>query len=437
MKISDSLHWAYFLLVPWIGILLLRGSGLIGFSPISVELWLFLGCFVIFSISALTLGIFAGRSVRTVLGKRQPLAAYGDLLLLVGLTAVYISTLSFDFFVTKGGTLSTITSIREQDNLAGPRMSMLGGVIALTSAAPYMLLGFLIFSLETGRRVAAKYFAVLAVFGIAVSFLTGGRNPFLIGMTVVTVQYVLTRGKLSGFRLSGYGRVALYLFLASCVAYSLYIFLERELNQGVSSSDLIWNFSQKWDVPIKEYDFGFAPADNLYSTLLILLFYFAHPLSYLDDYFTSMTSPIFMGAYNFPVVAKALEVLLGNSAYSNLEVGLLLPGVYLTLPGSLYLDFGYFGGLFTASGLGLLTGVLYACRNQLGFAAKLFLSLLIATWLLSPLYSVFGISNGFSFIVILALLQGRRFILTAVKQPIRSRWLKCADEDHDTQKIKR
>lgn len=415
MKISDSLHWAYFLLVPWAGILLLRGSGLIGFAPLSAELWIFLGSFILFSGGALSLGVIGGRSVRAVLAKRQPLASYGDLFLLTALAAVYICTFSFDFFVIKGGTFSTITSIREQDNLAGPRMSVLGGVIALTSAAPYMLLGLLIYSRETGRGVATRLLAFLSLVGIAASFLSGGRNSFLIGMTVVTVQYVLTRGKLSGLRLSGYGRTALYLFMTSCVVYSLYIFVERELHQGVSPGSILTNFSEKYSVPFAELQSGILFLDMFYASISILIYYFTHPLNYLDHYFTSMVSPLFMGAYNFPVAAKGLEVVLGNSAYSNLEVGLLLPGVYLTLPGSLYLDFGYFGGLLAASGLGLITGVLYACRNQLGFAAKLFLSLLIATWLLSPLYSAFGISNGFSFIFIVALLQGRRCILTAIK----------------------
>lgn len=414
MKISDSLHWTYFLLVPWAGILLLRGSGLIGFAPLSADLWIFLGSFILLSGGALSLGVIGGRSVRAALGRRQPLASYGDLCLLTALAVTYICTFSFDFFVIKGGTFSTITSVREQDNLAGPRMSVLGGVIALTSAAPYLLLGLLIYSWETGRAVAARPLALLSLVGIAASFLSGGRNSFLIGMTVVTVQYVLTRGKLSGFRLSGYRRMALYLFLASCVAYSLYIFVERELYQGVSPGSILTNFSEKYSVPFAELQSGVLFVDMFYASISILIYYFTHPLNYLDQYFTSMVSPLFLGAYNFPVAAKALEVAIGNSAYSNLEVGLLLPGVYLTLPGSLYLDFGYFGGLLAASGLGLITGVLYACRNQLGFAAKLFLSLLIATWLLSPLYSAFGISNGFSFIVILALLQGRRCVLKAI-----------------------
>jgi len=415
MRINESQHWAYFLLVPWVGSLLLRGSGLIGFAPLSAELWVFLVSFILLSGGALSLGVIGGRSVRAVWGSRQPIASYGDLFVLTVLALIYICTFSFDFFVIKGGTLSTITAIRELDNLAGPRMSALGGVIALTSAAPYMLLGFLMYSWETGRGAPAKFIAALAIVGIATSFLSGGRNSFLIGMVVVTVQYVLVKGKLSGLRLSGYGRVVLYLFLMLCVVYSLYIFVEREVSQGVSSSDILWNFSIKWDVPIKNYSFGAVVVDECYSALVMLLFYFSHPLNYLDQYFTSMVSPLFMGAYNFPVVAKAVEVALGNRAYSDLEAGLLLPGVYLTLPGSLYLDFGYFGGLVAASGLGLITGVLYACRNQLGFATKLFLSLLITAWLLSPLYSVFGISNGFSFIFIVALLQSRRFFLAAIK----------------------
>lgn len=419
MRISDSLHWAYFLLVPWAGILLLRGSGIIDFAPLSVELWLFIGSFAIFSGCALTLGVFAGRSARAVLEKRQPMASYGDLLLLTALTLTYISTFSFDFFVVKGGTLSTITSVREQDNLTGARMSALGGVIALTSAAPYMLFSFLIYSLETGRRTPSRVLSSLALLGITASFLSGGRNSFLIGMTVIAAQYVLTSKKIARSKPKGRGRIALLTFFLSCAAYSLYIFIDRELHQGVLPSEVLSNFSEKYSVRFAEIDSGFLPLDLLYAAFSILLYYFTHPLNYLDHYFASMTSPLFMGAYNFPVVAKAVDVTLGTHSFSKLEDGLLLPGVYLTLPGSLYIDFGYFGALAIASCLGLATGCLYACRNQIGLAAKQLLAVLVATWLLSPLYSVFGISNGFSFFFILALLQVRRCIFTATNSSIR------------------
>jgi oligosaccharide repeat unit polymerase len=413
IKFNESLHWIYFLFFPWLTIFLLRGSSFIGFEPLSTELLIFLGIFILLSVISFSLGVFCARSVHPKLTRLQSRASYTDLYFLAVMAGIFICTSAYDFFLIKGGTLSTIVTIRELEHLSGPRMSLIGGLITLTSAAPFALLSYLMFCIETGKKVAINYFLIIALCGISSSFLTGGRNSFVIGMTVITVQYVLTREKLPVFRLDRYQRWTLFLFLTFFIFYSQNLFLAREIYQGVDIASVLEYFAKKNGIMVKDFQSGFQLIDAIYSSIIIFIYYLTHSLGFLDKYFTSNLSPLFNGGYSFHVLTRALGVVFATGYDSNIQTGLLVQGVYLSMPGSFYVDFGYFGSLLVASVFGLVSGVLYGWRNHLRFALKLLLCSLLASYFLSPLYFAFGIANGFSFVFIVCSLQGRRCISSA------------------------
>jgi hypothetical protein len=66
--------------------------------------------------------------------------------------------------------------------------------------------------------------------------------------------------------------------------------------------------------------------------------------------------------------------------------------------------------------LGATAGYLYSIRRRLRFMGLLMLSYFLAVFILSPLYSVFGISNGFSFLVLIGVLVIRRILLLSAKK---------------------
>jgi hypothetical protein len=89
---------------------------------------------------------------------------------------------------------------------------------------------------------------------------------------------------------------------------------------------------------------------SIYAAITIFIFYLTHPLNYIDQYFIEGISPILLGAYNFPIPSKIIDIFFSYDISSGVSKELLVPGVYLTLPGSLYVDFGYFGAMMSGSG---------------------------------------------------------------------------------------
>lgn len=413
MKLRSGSHWLYFIGAPWACVALLRNSGVIQYGDLSRDLGQFLGFFLTLAVLFYCLGLLIGR--QTIAGRSaRPAVSNSDVSTTTIFCALYIGLTWIDFFVVKGGSIFAITEIREEDNLTGSRMSVLGGVMALISAAPYVLMALILFVNKNGGLLTSKKPTMLATLGIATSFLSGGRNAFLIGATVIALQHLLVQDARPTKQLNRRG-VLLAALMGLCVAFSLYIFVERETRQGVDTKHILHYFSVKWGVDVAQLDTDHPLANVAYSILAITAFYFSHALSFLDQYFTSNISPSFFGSYNFPILAKAVEIVFSVETFSAVHKGLLLPGVYLTLPGSLFVDFGYSGSIFFGSILALLTGFLYAQRRRLGFFGLLFTCFLLATWILAPLYSLFGISNGFSFIAIVMFMAAKKTLIRCIR----------------------
>jgi len=315
---------------------------------------------------------------------------------------------SFDFFYIKGGSLNEITNVREEDNLTGARMSSLGGVIAMASAAPFILLSKIRYDLVKNRLKGSVALQLLAILGVLASFLSGGRNAFLIGICVYLCQSFILRQKLHSTKRSKNGIISI--FILAGVLFSFFIFLDRELNQGVDLQGLVQIFAVKWNVDIAELRIESAIVNAVYAALTMLIFYITHAPNYFDQYLVSGASPLLLGIYNNPIPAKIIDVVFGTGLFEAISSKLLLSGVYLTFPGSLYLDFGYAGSITASFFIGAMTG-----RSLRKFSLDSFVSiqvacLLLSIWLLSPLYSVIGISNGFSFVVLLLVMNFIKFI---------------------------
>lgn len=405
---SKLKYGASFIIMPWIIVFLLREFGPITHARLSEDFYIFTSIFLICAV----FGCVVGLTKKTVssIGKecsalKQPEL---DLKFVSSASLFYLLMVAFDFFVMKGGSLSEITAIREEDNLIGARMSSLGGVIAIASAAPFILLSKIRYDRIRNGVKGSVTLQLLSICGVLASFLSGGRNAFLIGISVYLCQSFILRQKLHSTKKSKNRTISVFLFAG--VLFSFYIFLDRELNQGVDLQGLVQIFAVKWNVDITELRIETSIANAVYAALTMLIFYITHALNYFDHYLISGVSPMLLGVYNNPIPAKIIDVVFGTGLFEAISNKLILSGVYLTFPGSLYLDFGYAGAILASFIIGALTG-----RSLRNFTLDSFVSiqvscLLLSIWLLSPLYSVVGISNGFSFIVLLLVMKLIGFI---------------------------
>ena len=389
----------FFLFAPWFIAFSLRELGSINFQSVSLSFILFILLFLISGAAGYIFGCFRIKLNQKITAKREKNYLNLEFNLIILLSVMYTILMFVDFFIFKGGTLSSITLIREEDNLVGSRMSFLGGLIAITSAAPFVLLCKIRHEQTTYNRSRGVLVIFLAVIGIAASFLSGGRNAFLIGMTIYFIQgFILKRFQIPGVVKKN--MVTKLLILAG-ILFSFYLFVDRELNQGVDVNQLLAVFAVKWDVQIDEIQTSNIFFGAIYAAITIFIFYLTHALSFIDQYFTENVFPSLMGAYNFPIPSKVIDIFFGSDISSSVSGKLLVPGVYLTLPGSLYVDFGYFGAMALGFLIGVATGCACRLRTIESFLRVQLAGFMISMWLLAPLYSIIGISNGLSFLTII------------------------------------
>ena len=320
------------------------------------------------------------------------------------LFTVFFSVFSvFDFFIVKGGGISGIVAMRETEHITGARNSLIGALVALMSGAPPLMGGLM---LEKKMRIGTiGYFATISlIFGFFSLFLSGGRNGFFIGLIYIFVYYLIfikVQLKVAGnVRLiSKKSKLLIYGMVFFGVIYSLNIFVERFNYQGMEPLYVLTHISKDYNVDIYIPDSDFMIV--FYVVAIYLLFYVTHAFNYLDSYFVSEYSPIFMGAYNFPIPTRFLDLLLNLNNNENLKDNLIQPGVYLTLPGSLYLDFGYVGSILFVSILSFCFGVWLKKHTYIPLYKRMIVSYIGVLFLFSPIYSVLGTANGFSILLLL------------------------------------
>ncbi|EOX3360897.1 O-antigen polymerase [Vibrio cholerae] len=316
--------------------------------------------------------------------------------------AILYPVISFvDFFVVKGASLSTIVEQREAEHLTGPRNSLIGAVGALLSGSPPIL--FVILGIEKFKNRISNVFIYLFIFlGVFSMFLSGGRNAFFISlMFVVIYRFLFPMNNVKSRKSFTLIKFFPYILVLYCIYFSMKMFLDRFEAQGFEVSYMLDYLQREYNILIYRpeiYDFFLV---SLYSIFVYLSFYISHAFTYLNEYFIISYSPYMGGVYNFPQLARLIDVAAGTDFFAAGFDRMILTGVYLTLPGSLYLDFGIAGTLLICLLMGYSLG--YLCYNisNLALYQRLFLTYLCVACVFSPIYSIFGMANGFSLIFII------------------------------------
>ncbi|GEM_PF-2534132 len=401
------------LIGPWCFVFFVRFFGPITYPQVSIELLLFLVLCIAIKYFAFCFGFFILSTINRPAPQVSNLSGrtssdmgsvfYNVRLMVLCLGLIYLVVSIFDFFVVKGAALSMIVEQREAEHITGPRNSLIGAVGALLSGAPPVLLAVMGFSRFKSFSLNLIAYVVIAL-GFASMFLSGGRNAFFIGAVFVFFCYLFfsaysVRLKIKLSMKSFFG-LAFFLY---CIYFSMKMFLDRFEAQGFDVGFMLDYLELEYGVKIFRFDYDGALFSAVYSVFIYLNFYIAHAFTYLNDYFLAAYSPYMWGGYNFPQIARLIDVAFGSNFFEEGRERMLLVGVYLTLPGSLYLDFGVIGSLAVCSLIGLCCGFLARNMARLALYQKLWLAYIAVALVFSPIYSVFGMANGFSLIFILIL----------------------------------
>ncbi len=398
---------------PWCFVFVVRFFGPITYPQVSMELLFFLVICVAIKYFAFCLGFFLLSTFNQSVVQVSNLSGrcsneMGSVfprvrLMVLCLAVTYLLVSLFDFFFVKGAALSMIVEQREAEHLTGPRNSLIGAIGALLSGGPPMLLAIMIFSRFQSFPLNFSVYIVIAL-GFASMFLSGGRNAFFISAAFVFFCYVFFSAYSAKMLIKpSVTRFFALLFFLYCMYFSMRMFLDRFEAQGFEIGFMLQYLELEYGVKVFRFDYDGALFVAAYSALVYLSFYITHAFTYLNDYFVAAYSPYMGGGYNFPQLARLIDVAFGSNFFEGGRERMLLVGVYLTLPGSLYLDFGVVGSLVFSSLIGLCCGYLARNLARLALYQKLWLAYIAVALVFSPIYSIFGMANGFSMIFILIL----------------------------------
>lgn len=323
------------------------------------------------------------------------------------LSLIYVGFMFYRYLIIGSVMTDGITGARYAEIYAGPgRGGIITGVTTLTAGAPIFLLLAQIERAADNRSTSPLVWA-LALIGLFSTFLSGGRNAFLINVIFLLMAGHIWQSLSLSYALNGKNlkrvalRIIIYLVFLGGVAYSLYIFVERG---RLRSEDLI----VRAIIMATESDFLFDPSNipswmpqELYFSLASLHNYLTLGFFYFDRLLLSgLDNGHLGGSYNFFIFYLIIDKLLGTSFAVNLSTDLPIIGAYYTLPGSIYVDFGTTGLLVCAFALPVLTiffvgEALKGGRTYLPVAA---LSLTVLA--LAPLYNASALASGPSLLTI-------------------------------------
>jgi len=306
-----------------------------------------------------------------------------------------------------GGVLSVgITEARYAAMAEGPRNSVVGALHYFLAGAPAILACLLLTRRVRGGRMDIFAWCI-AVAGFGSFFLSGGRNSFVIGVVFVLFYIALERAK---FRQAGDREtlkiprwLKISVVLGAC--YVIYLFVERAQIRGTDMAGAMRLLSENYDVEIFTPSWLSGFLLQLYYCLAYLVFYLTHAPTYVSQYMEVGYSPMLMGEYGFLIIFRVFDILVGGGMVDSFG-RLLIAGVYLTFPGTLYVDFGWVGVALSAFLLAIITVYMVTVAlwksNGAGLMAA---SLCLTIVALSPIFSGLSVGNGMSLLVLLPVLR--------------------------------
>lgn len=396
----------------WLSVFVLRFSGMIEYPSISPMTYFFFGIFtlpfvLIFLCLLLPMNSRVGHSEHPFRFQYDH-AAYGSRYVLILLLSVsYVVLIAIDKIFIGGVLDAGVTVARYAAMESGPRNSLLGALSYFLSGAPPILACFLLTRRARGeRKEIIPWLLVLG--GFSASFLSGGRNAFVIGAIFILFYALLVRIKQG--RTEAPKKLKIPRWLKLCVGfgvvYVVYLFVERAEIRGVDMAGAMQLLSENYGVKVYSPSWLSGFFLEAYYCLVYLVFYLTHAPTYVSQYLEVSYSPMLSGSYGFSILFRIMEVVFGSGSLLDPADELLVSGAYLTLPGTLYVDFGWFGVVFGGLFLSVVTVyiVSLALKSVPG-KGLMCASLCLTIIALSPLFSAIAVGNGLPILFLLFLMN--------------------------------
>lgn len=212
----------------------------------------------------------------------------------------------------------------------------------------------------------------------------GGRFFLLSLVLVIWFSAGTSRKSLVGGKTVALGTLAALIFFG-------FVFLNRYSSYESGFAENFEQFSSSFSIVVDSTvnerlsgEFG-AP----WFVVTMFWVYLTHAVSELNVLLAQEDFIHAVGAYQFPQLMQAVRIIFDLQPQFNVFGALANPGVYVTVPGAMYIDFGYAGAYLAAILLGALTGIALEERHRGGpgtFAAVSPLLLVVAIFV--PVHSI-------------------------------------------------
>lgn len=312
------------------------------------------------------------------------------------LSIIYIIATIYRYLIIGSVLSDGVTGARYGEIQSGGGGGIYTAISLFLVGAPALLMLASI-TQENLNRHMRWIFIIVASTGFALSFLSGGRNSFLINAIFISAALLILIKSKSPMLLGSKKSKALLKFIIPLfilfVFYSLYIFIERAYIRSDDLLERLYIFHLEYGFDDNLPNFSSSIMQTIYFLIFYLYFYFTSSFFYADKYLGQWgTDDYLWGGYTFHPFFKLIDGIFGSNTTPDLSNELLINGAYTGLPGTLFIDFGY-TGLFLASLLIFCFAVYYLSVFLSG--TRYFLipaSFFLMIYLVAPLYS--GFSNG-------------------------------------------
>lgn len=361
----------------WLGMFILRYLGLMEHDNVSINTYLA----IIYFCTAFFIGSFLGIRLPYISIKKRLQSenvSLNNLNLLIYLTVI----MSFVCCITQ---LLKLKAFAELYNVEGVLLEMFseirrnkmddtsnklgGNIYGVISNVLYgfPVLAIFIFSVYKSQLNRAQTFLLIISYllGLFISFTNGGRFT---AFAFILMYYFLTKihrksriNKITEYR-SPLRKFVYYIFIIGIFYVFGQIFIVR-----LGSQDALMNYLEMQDFNrpkqvTKDIIHNIPLLSGLLQFLMIFDYYITHSIDQLN-YLLSSSYPInapYLGAYQFSAFVLFLNKLGTNIKTTDLiDAEIPNPGVYFSMIGGVYLDFGKLGIFWFSSFIGILSSISY------------------------------------------------------------------------------
>lgn len=393
-----------FLILPSIGVLELPGSE--GYANRYLLLF-----YLPAALAALTLPFLPEGDAVQVIAPRSSWPLYS----LLALSVLYLVISIADLVIYHQVFTTGISGAWKASTDAGARNSVQGAFALVLGGAPTVLVTLALFNDGSwgDRRLIAGLALVIFVLSLGCMFALSARNSVAISITYVLLMAIMRAyvGRQSFWK---WVRDTPKIFTASLFAsliivtvVVLWLFVDRAVLTRGTVDDAIQSFlidyKAKLGVGVPDNDY-IKPA---FYALMMFEFYLTHAASYFSQYLSTGYCPSGGGAYSFYGLYRIIDFVFGSHFIASASEGMIIPGVYLSLPGFLFLDYcesGVLAGWLIVIATTVILVLFFKSSPSLIFVACYMLCLFV----FAPFYALLSTGNGFSLLILslLASLSG-------------------------------